>query len=112
MFRKVLVTVGTTEFSGLIGVISSGAFISAIKMLGCTELVVQYGRGVLDEQALDAIASSLSVSIRCFRFTDSMEPEIEAASMVISHGGAGSIVETLSSPKRPYLIVCIILPET
>ena len=108
MFRTVLVTVGTTEFSGLIDVVSSRDFISAIKSLGCRELVVQYGRGSLNEQALETVAVSLSVSVRCFRFTDSMEPEINASSMVISHAGAGSIIETLSSPKRPYLLVSIV----
>ena len=43
--KYALVTVGTTEFDGLISAVDSVNVLSALKSVGITKLLVQHGRG-------------------------------------------------------------------
>ena len=109
MFPRILITVGTTEFDELIEVINSSEFCRTIKLMGCQSIVVQFGRGQITPSKLVANCKDVGIAVNEFRFASSMEPDILKASLVISHAGAGSIIETLTSPNKPFLIVMFYL---
>jgi UDP-N-acetylglucosamine transferase subunit ALG13 len=69
--------------------------------------VRQVGRGNAAPEDLPQVFKDAGISCSCFRFCDSLEPFLNEATLVISHAGAGSIIESLNTPSRPYLIVSV-----
>ena len=61
--------------------------------------MLQYGRGEEPTQP-----SNTSINITCFNLKASISPDIKAASLVISHAGAGSCLEALDAEK-PLIVV-------
>jgi uncharacterized membrane protein len=61
------------------------------------------GRG--DHEPAFAAHKLLGLECRCYRFTDSqtLQADMAAASLVISHAGAGSILESLAL-KKPLVV--------
>lgn len=117
---SVFVTVGTTMFDRLIEVINEPLFHAALWILGYRHLIVQYGGGNVipctpsDESIQMAMmergqpvnmAHSLKLSI--FRYKPNIQMEMDAASLVISHGGAGTCVQALTPAGSRRLIVVI-----
>ena len=96
MPRRVFVTVGTTSFDTLIAATTTPEFASALEKLGFDELRLQVGRG--NEPAVRDRTT-------WFRFAPTITDEMRAADVVISHAGAGSILEALELGKR--LVVCV-----
>jgi beta-1,4-N-acetylglucosaminyltransferase len=113
VFKRVLITVGTTDFDYLIDLLNASASKIAIHLhaLGCASVRVQIGRGKIEPLDLARECRARGVEFTHFRFAASMEPEILGATMVVSHAGAGSVIETLNSPNRPYLIVMMLPPH-
>ena len=95
MPRRVFVTVGTTSFDALIQATTTPEFANALEKLGFDELRLQVGRG----------QAPVSDSVTWFRFAPTITEEMRAADVVISHAGAGSILEALELGKR--LVVCV-----
>ena len=96
MPRRVFVTVGTTSFDALIGACTTPEFHKKLKTLGFDELRLQVGRGA---------APTDTDRVSWFRFAPTITEEMRAADVVISHAGAGSILEALELGKR--LVVCV-----
>ena len=96
MPRRVFVTVGTTSFDALIGACTTPEFNKKLKTLGFDELRLQVGRGA---------APTDTDRTTWFRFAPTITEEMRAADVVISHAGAGSILEALELGKR--LVVCV-----
>ena len=109
-------TVGTTKFDSLIEAILDPNFLAHIPRDDCgayTSLTVQYGRGSVipfagsvvsemkDETDGAAAANCSAVTkqdanrIRCdaYQFKPSLRQDMEDADLIISHAGAGSIME-------------------
>ena len=107
-------TVGTTKFDSLVEAISDPQFLAHISQDDCgayTSLTVQYGRGSvvpfadskngLDGAADDANSSAVtkqdanSIHVRCdaYQFKPSLRQDMEDADLILSHAGAGSIME-------------------
>lgn len=107
VFEKILITVGTTDFDSLVELLDASAtrLATSLCALGCSILRVQIGRGRKEPLDLARECVARGINFTCFRFAPSMEPEIMGATLVLSHAGAGSVIETLSAPNRPYLIV-------
>jgi UDP-N-acetylglucosamine transferase subunit ALG13 len=61
------------------------------------------GRG--EHEPAFAAHKLLGLECRCYRFTDSqtLQADMAAASLVISHAGAGSILESLAL-KKPLVV--------
>ena len=95
MPRRVFVTVGTTSFDALIAATTAPEFANALEKLGFDELRLQVGRGKAPE----------AEGATWFRFAPTITDEMRAADVVISHAGAGSILEALELGKR--LVVCV-----
>ncbi|KAL9985934.1 hypothetical protein ACROYT_G008390 [Oculina patagonica] len=98
--KTVFVTVGTTSFDHLIETISSKALVTLFEKLGYRCIVLQIGRGVYEPEIIDKEGFSL----QCYRYKDSIAEDIHRASLVISHAGAGSVLETLQA-GRPLIVV-------
>ena len=96
MPRRVFVTVGTTSFDALIGACTTPEFNKQLATLGFDELRLQVGRGK---------EPSKTDRTTWFRFAPTITEEMRAADVVISHAGAGSILEALELGKR--LVVCV-----
>ena len=96
MPRRVFVTVGTTSFDALVAATTTPEFANALEKLGFDELRLQVGRGA---------APADTDRVTWFRFAPTITDEMRAADVVISHAGAGSILEALELGKR--LVVCV-----
>lgn len=107
--RSIFVTVGTTKFDSLVAAVSTSQFLSLVSQpdYGAYErITVQYGRGEVLPFASDDRAKRSSadqhiteivsgVSCSAYRFKPTLREEMEKADLIISHAGAGSIMEGL-----------------
>jgi len=76
----IFVTVGTTDFDNLVRVMD------ALAPRLDEEVVIQIGRGAYEP-----------IHCRWFRFAPSLEPYYKEASLVVAHGGLGTVMEVLRS---------------
>lgn len=67
---------------------------------GYTHLNMQIGSGVQPQ-----IPSSQRIQITWFRLKDNISADIESASLIISHAGAGSCLEALGAKKSLVVVV-------
>ena len=102
--KTVFVTVGTTSFDRLIETISSKALVEVssyfifsrlqlsnciscspqvFERLGYHSIILQIGRGVYEPEIIDR----KGFSMKYYRYKDSIEGDIQRASLVISHAG-------------------------
>jgi beta-1,4-N-acetylglucosaminyltransferase len=102
---RVFITVGTTEFDELISSLDSAEAADALVRLGATTVVLQVGRGVAVPQELQAELERRGVSCSWFKFRDTLSEEMEAAELIISHCGAGSVLEATNLRKLLLLVV-------
>ncbi|XP_077993404.1 UDP-N-acetylglucosamine transferase subunit ALG13-like [Glandiceps talaboti] len=98
--KIVFVTVGTLSFDALIETVSGKAVLKQLEKSGFTRLVLQIGRGGYEPEPV--VTPSFRMDV--FRFKDSIAEDIQSASLVISHAGAGSVLESLGANK-PLLVV-------
>lgn len=124
--RLVFVTVGTTLFEKLIQTISSNtSFLSLLSSLGYNELIIQYGKGSppsfskdIREVSTDAsdgsdtryyelfeTSTQALLKITCYRFKPSIREDMQRANLIISHAGAGSIMESLALKKKTCVVI-------
>lgn len=104
----VFVTVGTTSFDALIRRLDSVDLHRILcDELGYHGLVMQIGRGDYEPAAHTArdypLAGRFAVSH--YRYKPSLGPDMAAAGLVVSHAGAGSVLEALSAGKRLLVVV-------
>jgi len=111
---RVLVTVGTTEFRALVLEATSPAVLRELARARVRELVVQHGRGpepvvgrMSEEGAASrgALAPPDAPSVTWFSLRASLREEMAAADVVVSHAGAGSVMEALRMRKRLIVVV-------
>lgn len=93
------VTVGTTCFDDLIEMFSHKEVHDSLASLGITRCELQIGNGTYEVEPADGL-----LPITSFRFSPSLDKYMENASLIISHAGAGSIMEALAL-KKPLLVV-------
>ncbi|EKG05806.1 glycosyltransferase family 28 protein, putative [Trypanosoma cruzi] len=95
-----LVTVGSTQFVSLIKAIDDEAVCQALARRGITRLLVQKGASAYEMR----VRNAYSVTVEVFSYRPKLHEIIKDAALVISHAGAGTILETLEC-KRPLIIV-------
>lgn len=98
--KSVFVTVGTTSFDHLIESVSNKGFVELLKRKGFQSVVLQIGRGLYEPEEMDG----KDLSLHYYRYKDSIADDIQRASLVISHAGAGSVLEALQAGK-PLIVV-------
>ncbi|KAJ3176915.1 N-acetylglucosaminyldiphosphodolichol N-acetylglucosaminyltransferase catalytic subunit alg13 [Irineochytrium annulatum] len=96
---SVFVTVGTTKFDALVELIATPRIVNALNDLGFTDLVLQHGNSSnpFKDKTPDA---SKRIKIFAYDFKPSLRPDMEAAALIISHAGTGTIIESLGLKKR------------
>ena len=104
-FQNVFVTVGTTDFDGLLRSIDDDAFPSLLKALGCIRLTIQKGRGVYSFKRLESACDNEGISLDVYRFKATLAEDMSKADAIISHCGAGTVIESVSMKK--FLIVVV-----
>jgi beta-1,4-N-acetylglucosaminyltransferase len=111
--KRIFLTVGTTSFDSLIRVVDTQEFLDVIIKCGCDTLVLQIGRGVNQPTFLTSkmLLEQYKISFECFRFKPSLSKEMESADLIISHGGAGSILEAITLHKLLIVVVNDTLQE-
>ena len=123
--RICFVTVGTTSFDELVEQMDSPPLHAHLRRLGMTKLVVQIGRGTYTPKCATAGAdadlagrgeragastagqepsASGLLPTMCFKFAPSLDAHMRSAALIISHGGAGSIMEALGL-RKPLVVV-------
>ncbi|KYR00598.1 putative glycosyltransferase [Tieghemostelium lacteum] len=117
---QVFVTVGTTKFEDLIEVIDSLEFHQLLYDFGYDRLVIQVGNHKsklcysvneqckTTEEREKEIKSCLKIkgfSSYYYNYKPSLKEDMEASSLIITHGGSGSILETLSMDKPCICVV-------
>ncbi|CAN7980281.1 unnamed protein product [Ixodes pacificus] len=98
--KTVFVTVGTTSFDDLIDTIISSDVLNVLKSQGYTKILLQVGKGNTPK-----VDSYVEPSVESYNFKDSITRDINEASLVISHAGAGSILQALRAGKKLIAVV-------
>ncbi|KAJ3245099.1 N-acetylglucosaminyldiphosphodolichol N-acetylglucosaminyltransferase catalytic subunit alg13 [Chytriomyces hyalinus] len=92
---SVFVTVGTTQFDALVDAVTSKAFIARIAASGITQLTVQHGTS----KPQNSVMENTPLRLTLFDYSQSLHEHMSTASIVISHAGAGSLLECLRLKK-------------
>ncbi|XP_011647069.1 UDP-N-acetylglucosamine transferase subunit ALG13 homolog [Pogonomyrmex barbatus] len=98
--ETVFVTVGTTKFDDLITTVLSPAILEALSARNYKRLILQIGNSNLEP---DCTARCGFQKIEIFKLSPSIGEYMQLANLVISHAGAGSVLEALEYHK--HLIV-------
>ena len=112
--KSLFVTVGTTLFESLIEAISTPSFLDRIAASGYTHVTIQYGKGAIpsigskegsDPKSMPSsnigsgtyiTSSGSSIQWNVYNFKPSLDEDMKNADLIISHAGAGSIMEGLA----------------
>ena len=101
MVKSVFVTVGTTQFDLLIETIlmDKNVINTLVDCLQIEKIILQTGTS-----QIPTYDHRLPIAIEHYQYKDSIENDIQQADLVISHAGAGTILQTLEAHK-PLLVV-------
>ncbi|XP_003743298.1 UDP-N-acetylglucosamine transferase subunit ALG13 homolog [Galendromus occidentalis] len=95
--RTVFVTVGTTQFDDLVTEVTKLETVQLLSGCGYSKIVVQFGSGTIPKIKHRAVSF--------FDFKSSLENDMRAADLIISHAGAGSILEAVRHRKSKLIVV-------
>ena len=105
----VFVTVGTTEFHGLVNIVLfDDNFISLLAVKGFNKLLVQLGRGTLvpSEDRITYCKQKFNIDVEWYRFKPTLKDDFINADLIISHAGAGTVLDIMRLKKTNF-IVCV-----
>ena len=91
---KVFVTVGTTEFDELIRIVDSDEALDALSKGGSFSVLSQIGKGKFEPS-----------HCQWYRFKSSLSEDIASADLVITHAGAGSILQCVRDYSKMTIAV-------
>ena len=100
MSKQLLVTVGTTNFDLLLNSLDTKEFYNTLITHGYNSVIFQKGNGSFVPNK----ENFCGIKVKTETFVSNFENLIEESDLIISHAGAGSILEGLRHKKR--LIVC------
>lgn len=98
--RSIFVTVGTTRFDRLVEAVTRPEALEWMTLNGYNSLVIQYGKG-----SEPVIPKETKITVRSYSFQPSLEQDMRDASLVISHAGAGTVMEALKWQKRLVVVI-------
>lgn len=105
VYSCIFVTVGTTEFDDLIRTIDSDSFVRYLQEVRCCRLIIQYGRGTYEPSHLKDMCEQNKISCDAYRFKPTLDQDMRQADLIISHCGAGSILEAVKYKKELLVVV-------
>ena len=111
----VLVTVGTTQFDGLVQAVYDDGILDVVSKHEAPRILIQCGVSRVPADVSTRHSSIFGtdcaytqlrgVDIYAFPYIPSLGELLNAADVVIAHAGAGTILETLRARSRPRLLV-------
>ncbi|KAH6919023.1 glycosyltransferase 28 [Coprinopsis sp. MPI-PUGE-AT-0042] len=108
--RRVFVTVGSTRFDALVHAVLTPQVIDVLKAKKFQELVVQCGESDLSGKMKPLEDGEVrkgevhGIMLEMYKFKPSLEEEYDRASLIIGHGGSGTILSALNR-RKPMLVV-------
>ena len=102
--KNAFVTVGTTRFDKLVSSVTSKIALEWMESQGFSSLTIQYGRGTKPEIPPNQLRSS-SLKIELYDFRPSLQADMERADLILSHAGAGTVMEVLRMKKRLIVVI-------
>eukprot|EP00934_Nitzschia_sp_Nitz4_P005474 Nitzschia sp. Nitz4//scaffold1_size375055//252798//253355//NITZ4_000298-RA/size375055-processed-gene-0.147-mRNA-1//-1//CDS//3329541111//5464//frame0 len=100
--KNALVTVGTTRFDELVTAITTSLATDWLICNGFTSLTIQYGTGSKPDTSN---LESLPLSIQAYDFTPSLHADMQQADLVLSHAGAGTVMEALKLQRKLVVVI-------
>lgn len=98
--KLAFVTVGTTKFDALIRALDTDASLKALAARGFSRVLMQIGHGEYTPRAAAA-----GLTIEWYRHNPQYKQDVARADLIISHAGAGSIMDALSVGKKLVVVV-------
>ncbi|KAJ3373162.1 hypothetical protein GGF31_001152 [Allomyces arbusculus] len=98
----VLVTVGTTTFPALVDAILAPPALAQLAKLGYTSLQIQAGAYE------PTIPPNTPLSVHAFAYAPSLADEVARAHLVVTHAGAGCLLEALRAPGGERKVVAVV----
>jgi len=102
--KSFLVTVGTTKFENLIKSIDNEEFYKLLDEYKFTKLIIQKGFGeYIPSKFKNIKLQNLQVQVE--QLLSNFDIIIKNSNYIISHGGAGNILEAMQNKKRLFVVV-------
>jgi len=95
----VLATVGTTKFEALVNVLDTERVQKALHDRGYRHLLVQRG---MSSRTPSQRTQGLTVEV--YQYKPSMASDMASSDLIISHAGAGSVMEALRAGKQLVVV--------
>ena len=92
-----VVTVGSTQFDSLIEVCDNKLFLRVLKDIGIKKIIIQRGSGQYN-------ISNIAGCCEVMRYSPDLPSVIRTASLVISHSGAGTILDCLLNDVQMIVV--------
>jgi beta-1,4-N-acetylglucosaminyltransferase len=113
---SVFATVGSTSFDELVRALTLKTTLEALSKLGISLVTIQYGRGTeLEAEKTYSFSDSSifgpgekqtrTLLVRAFRYAPSLASEMSRSSVILCHGGSGSVFEATTA--RPGCVVVV-----
>jgi beta-1,4-N-acetylglucosaminyltransferase len=97
---KTFVTVGSTRFDELIAFITHEDVLKRLKDNGITCITIQHGKS-----QMPSTIRPNGLKITAYDYKSSIRDDILNADFVISHGGAGTVLEVLRAQKKLLVVI-------
>jgi len=104
MSKQILITVGTTKFENLIKAIDQEIFYFFFDNLKFDKMIIQKGSGVYIPDKFNNIKLE-NLKVEVHNIVNNFENIIKESEYVISHAGAGIILESLKNKKKVFVVV-------
>ncbi|KAJ3170343.1 hypothetical protein HDU88_008971 [Geranomyces variabilis] len=101
--RGVFVTIGTTRFDALVNEVCTIEFLAMLRSKDYTSLTLQHGNSPMPALPTADVGGG-PFPVTAYAFRTDLSQDIATAALVISHAGAGLILETLDAGK-PLIVV-------
>ena len=101
--KQILITVGTTKFENLIKAIDNEKFYEMIINNDFSKIIIQKGFGKYIPKNYKKYENQIKIQIS--EILNNFENIIQSSELIISHGGAGIILESLKNKRK--VIVCV-----
>eukprot|EP00045_Choanoeca_perplexa_P009318 m.89157 g.89157 ORF g.89157 m.89157 type:complete len:206 (-) comp14851_c0_seq3:1712-2329(-) len=99
--KTAFVTVGTTSFQALIDRVVQEDVLEQLSLLSFDIIRLQYGKG-----SPPTLPDNLhGLVIESYDFKPSLDDDIQSADVIISHAGAGTILEAMAAQKSMVVVI-------
>jgi beta-1,4-N-acetylglucosaminyltransferase len=102
--KQILITVGTTKFENLIKSIDKPEFYDMLQENNFTKVIIQKGSGEYIPNNFKN-CKNLGIHIQIENLLPNFEDIIKNSDYIVSHGGAGNVLEALKYKKNIFVVV-------